>query len=109
MFLLALGFLFSGKAEKIFNKKDCRYIVIDEVAGIFISLLFVPYSLKVALIGFFLFRIFDALKPFPAAKLQDLTGSAGIMLDDVIAGIYTNIVLQVVLRGTIFTGVYLGP
>lgn len=88
----------TGKAERIFNKKDARCIVIDEVGGIFLSLIFVPYAIKLALLAFVVFRILDALKPYPAGYLQNLRGSLGIMGDDIIAGIYTNIILQVVLR-----------
>jgi len=101
--LIALGFLVSGKAEKIFNKKDAKYIVIDEVCGMLLSLMFVPYDIKMVVIAFFLFRIFDTLKPYPAQIVQNLKGSLGIMGDDIIAGIYTNILLQVAWRLTSFT------
>ncbi len=95
---LALGFALSGKAERVFGEKDPRYVVIDEVAGMLISLLFVPYDLTLAFIGFLMFRIFDTLKPFPAGQLQDIRGSAGIMLDDIIAGLYALFVLQVIMK-----------
>lgn len=100
LFLLTTvtGFLVSGKAERIFNKKDCRYIVIDEVSGMLLSFIFVPFELKWIIAGFFIFRLLDTLKPFPAGRLQNLEGSFGVMIDDVIAGLYTNIILQVVLR-----------
>jgi phosphatidylglycerophosphatase A len=93
-----LGFYFSGKAEKLFNKKDPKYIVIDEVAGMFLAFLFVPLDFKLLLIGFLLFRALDTVKPYPADPLQGLKGSAGIMLDDIVAGIYTNLILQIVSR-----------
>jgi len=94
----ALGFIFSGKAEKLFSVKDPKYVVIDEVAGIFLTFLFVPWDLRVILIGFILFRVLDTVKPYPADKLQDLPGSAGIMLDDLVAAAYANIILQIVTR-----------
>ena len=100
--ILALGFLVSGRAEQILAQKDSRYIVIDEVAGMlfsFISLLFFRYDLLIILIGFLLFRLLDTLKPYPASKIQGMHGSIGIMGDDIVAAIYTNIILQVVLRG----------
>lgn len=98
LLLIILGFLVCTEAEKILNKKDSRYIVIDEVCGMLLSLIFVPYDIKLVVIAFILFRILDSLKPFPAGRLQDLRGSPGVMLDDIVAGLYTNIVIQVVCR-----------
>lgn len=92
------GFLFAGEAEKIFNKKDARCIVIDEVSGMLLGLLFVPYNTKIVVIAFLLFRIFDSLKPYPVRRLEKLKGGAGIMCDDIAAGLYTNIILQAVFR-----------
>src|SRR3989338_2742352 len=96
--LIALGFLLAGRAEKIFNKKDAGCIVIDEVSGMLLSLIFIPYDIKLVIMAFILFRILDTLKPYPLDRLQNLTGSVGIMSDDIVAGLYTNIILQVVLR-----------
>lgn len=96
--MLLLGFLTAGRTERLLNKKDPRVIVIDEVAGMLLSLLFLPYDIKLVILAFFLFRLLDTLKPYPAGCLQDLKGSAGIMSDDIIAGCYTNIILQVVVR-----------
>lgn len=96
--LIALGFLLTGRAEKIFNKKDAGCIVIDEVSGMLLSLIFIPYDIKLVIMSFVLFRILDTLKPYPLDRLQNLTGSIGIMSDDIVAGLYTNIILQVVLR-----------
>jgi len=95
---MVLGFYFSGKAEKLFNRKDPKYVVIDEVAGMFLTFLFVPLDFKLLLIGFLLFRVLDTIKPYPAGRLQNLPGSAGIMLDDVVAGLYANIILQFLSR-----------
>ncbi len=95
---LLLGFVFCGKAEKSFSCKDPKYIVVDEVAGMFLTFLFVPLDFKLLLIGFLLFRILDTVKPFPADRLQNLNGSAGIMLDDIVAGIYANLILQFLSR-----------
>ena len=98
LFLTILGFKFSGKAESLFQEKDPHKVVIDEVSGILIALFLLPSNLPVIISAFFLFRAFDMIKPPPADKLQDLKGSAGIMLDDVVAGIYTNICFQVALK-----------
>ena len=95
---IILGFCFSGKAEKLFNSKDPKYIVIDEVAGMFLVFLFVPLDFSLLLIGFLLFRVLDTVKPFPAGRLQNLPGSTGIMLDDIVAGIYANLILQLLSR-----------
>ncbi len=91
-----LGFVCSGRAEKIFATQDPKYVVIDEVTGMLISLAFLPYDIKWVVIGFFLFRLLDTLKPFPASRFQRMHGSLGIMGDDIVAGIYCNIVLQIV-------------
>ena len=96
--VLLLGFVVCGRAERIFNQKDSRLIVIDEVAGMLVALLFLPYNLIIGALAFILFRILDIAKPFPANGLQRLSGSCGIMADDIIAGLYANIILQAVLR-----------
>jgi len=98
LILIILGFLVTGEAEKILNKKDARPIVIDEVSGMLLSLLFLPYDIKLVIIGFFLFRLLDTLKPYPAGPIQRLKGGIGVMSDDIVVGIYTNIILQVVFR-----------
>ena len=93
-----LGLLSAGVVEKIEGRKDPGCIVIDEVAGMMISLFALPLSWPVMLVGFFLFRAFDMFKIYPANRLEDMGGSVGIMSDDIAAGVYTNIVLQVALR-----------
>jgi phosphatidylglycerophosphatase A len=80
------------------NRKDARCIVIDEVCGILVALMFIPADIKIVVIAFLLFRLLDALKPYPAGCLERLDGGMGIMCDDLVAGLYTNIILQVVLR-----------
>lgn len=96
--LSALGLLYCGKAEQIFNKKDPRFVVIDEVVGMLLSLVFLPFDLRLVVLGFFLFRLLDTLKPYPACVFERMHGGIGIMGDDIVAGIYTNIVLQVFWR-----------
>lgn len=99
-FIMLLGLATCGRAEKIFNRKDPGCIVIDEVMGMLIALSFMPFDLKIIILAFIFFRIIDSLKPFPASRFQNMHGAAGIMGDDLIAGIYTNIVLQVILKVT---------
>ncbi|MEI8011140.1 MAG: phosphatidylglycerophosphatase A [Candidatus Omnitrophota bacterium] len=98
VFFTVVGFLTAGRVEALSGKKDPGCIVIDEVAGIMISFLFLPMTWPVMLTGFFLFRAFDMFKTFPADKFEAMGGARGIMLDDIMAGIYTNIVLQVAVR-----------
>ena len=86
--MLFLVFLICGKAEKVFNEKDSHKIVIDEVSGMLMCCCFIPVKFFYALGVFCLFRIFDILKPFPINKLQELKGSAGVMLDDILAAFY---------------------
>lgn len=96
--ILALGFCLSGQVEQVFKKKDPSFVVIDEVGGMLLSLAFIPAQPIFVCLAFFLFRLLDTLKPYPADKLQRLQGSVGIMSDDIVAGIYANLILQVVLR-----------
>lgn len=103
LFIFTLGVMFAGEAEKIYKHKDPRMIVIDEATGMLLSLFCVPFSMFSVILGFFLFRIFDILKPPPAKRMEKLTGSMGIMFDDIIAAIYTNLILQVIFRVFITT------
>lgn len=89
-----IGVASSHKAEKAFNKKDSGHIVIDEFAGYLVSTAFLPASWGYLFSAFILFRVFDILKPPPAKRLERLPGGWGVMVDDVAAGIYTNLILQ---------------
>ena len=75
-------------AEAHLGEKDPGAIVIDEVAGMTLSVLVLPRTLPVLLIAFVLFRVFDVVKPFPAGRAQALPGGFGVMVDDLIAGLY---------------------
>ena len=96
--IIALGLMTSGQMEKLLNKKDPGCIVIDEVAGMLIALSFMPYDFRIVFLAFLVFRILDTLKPYPAGRFQYLRGSLGVMTDDLIAGVYTQIVLLLVLK-----------
>jgi len=100
--LIILGFLLCGKGELLFNKKDARYIVIDEVVGMLLSLIFIPYNFRLVIIAFIMFRILDTLKPYPIARFEYLKGSMGVMGDDIVAGLYANIILQLIIRFATF-------
>jgi phosphatidylglycerophosphatase A len=87
------GIWISGLIESD-TRKDPSEVVIDEFVGQWVSLLFLPRHPAIFIAGFFLFRIFDIIKPFPANISQNINGGLGIMLDDLLAGIYTNLCLQ---------------
>jgi phosphatidylglycerophosphatase A len=91
--------------EKFFNRKDPSEVVLDEMVGLWISVLFIPFSLKIVLLAFIIFRIIDIFKPYPIRKAENLRGGLGIMLDDCIAGIYTNIIIRLIIIVTCFFGV----
>lgn len=102
--LLSGGLLCAGEAERLFNKKDSPRIVIDEAAGMLISLIYLPYNFGIVLAGFFIFRLLDIIKIYPARQLERLRGGFGVMSDDLISGIYTNLILQVAVRVISFKG-----
>jgi phosphatidylglycerophosphatase A len=89
-----VGIPASGEAEKYFNKKDPGACNIDEVAGQMVTLLLVPHQISLYIAGFFLFRFFDILKPFPIRRLEKIPGGLGIMLDDIMAALYALALLQ---------------
>ncbi len=99
-------FVQGARAEQAFGGKDPSYVVADETAGQAVALLLLPAiafdslprTVATLAAGFLLFRIADILKPAPAAQLQAIKGGAGIVIDDLIAGVYANIVLQFVAR-----------
>ncbi|MGD9160475.1 MAG: phosphatidylglycerophosphatase A [Desulfobacteraceae bacterium] len=88
----------SGRASKIMKKEDPSHVVIDEVAGVFVTLFLIPVSWTGIAAGFILFRIFDVIKPFPVGLIdKKIKGGAGIVLDDIMAGVYANVCLRIVL------------
>jgi phosphatidylglycerophosphatase A len=96
--LLFLAGVWAGTiAERHFSGTDPGPVVMDEVVGMLITLAFIPVGVTGAVIGFFLFRIFDIIKPYPAGKLESLHGGLGIMADDAMAAVYANISLRLVL------------
>jgi phosphatidylglycerophosphatase A len=98
--LFFLGISAGTTAERYFGGIDPGPIVIDEVVGMLITLAFIPVGPSGALAGFFLFRVFDVIKPFPAGRLERLHGGLGVMADDAMAAVYANISLRAVLWAT---------
>ena len=95
--IFVVGFLTAGSAEKILDRPDPGCIVIDEIMGMFVTLTLAPNHPMAWILGFILFRIFDVLKPFPVSWLDThLHGGIGIMMDDVMAGIYALASLQLI-------------
>ncbi len=99
-----IGLWAGSRVERALGRKDPGVIVIDEVAGMLLSviLLPLPLSIPVLVTAFLLFRLFDIRKPFPARESQALTGGMGVMVDDLIAGFYTVILIKGAL--TLFPG-----
>jgi phosphatidylglycerophosphatase A len=99
-----IGFFFlsvwvSENGERFLGKKDDQRIVIDEIIGFLITMLWVPKTIRFVIIGFLLFRFFDILKPFPIRRFEKgFKGGFGVVLDDVVAGVYANIVLRLIFR-----------
>ena len=96
-----IGVWSSSVVEPIWGKDPAR-VVIDEVAGMCVSLLFLPVNIKYVLCALILFRFFDIVKPLYIRKLESLPAGWGIMMDDVLAGAYSNILLQAVVWFNLF-------
>ena len=92
--LFVLGVYSSNKMAKYLDDHDPSEVVIDEVVGMGISLFMLPHSFGLYLLAFILFRIIDILKPSFIYRIQNLSGGWGIMLDDVLAGLFTFILVN---------------
>jgi len=95
--VFALGSWASGVVEHDCSRVDPGHIVIDEVIGMLVSLFMVPVAWPGAVLGFFVFRFFDVVKPYPANRLERLPGGLGVMADDAMAGVYSNVALRALL------------
>ena len=92
----------AAAAEKVYGQKDPAKIVIDEIAGVLVAFVGLPFNLQTAIIGFIVFRGFDIFKPFPIRLVESkVGGGSGIVFDDILAGLYTNLILRtaIVLLG----------
>ena len=95
--LFAAGCWAGSVAESHYGRTDPGYVVLDEVVGQLLTLLFVPVTWVGVIVGFLLFRLFDIVKPFPARQCERLHGGFGIMADDAVAGVYGNLALRLVI------------
>jgi phosphatidylglycerophosphatase A len=95
LFIAIIGWWGANYYEKFVNRKDPSEIIIDEIVGIWVAYLFIPLDLldlRLVILGFIFYRAMDIFKIFPIKRLEKMP--AGIMLDDIMAGIYTNIFLR---------------
>ncbi len=92
-----LGVAASARVARRRGQEDPSVVVIDEIVGQWITYIALPFTLTSALVGFVLFRIMDVVKPWPARQFEALPGGWGIMTDDVMAGLYANLALRLVL------------
>lgn len=90
----AIGIWASEVAVRHFASKDPGPVVIDEVAGQWLTCLLIPLSATGAVVGFVIFRIFDIIKPWPANRLEALPGGWGVMADDLMAAVYGHLTLR---------------
>jgi len=92
-------------AESIFAAHDSKSVVIDEIVGFLVAMVWIPFTWKTLLAGFILFRFFDAVKPWPISHLdKNVKGGLGVVCDDIAAGIVTNLILQALLTNTMIFG-----
>lgn len=92
-----VGVMVAHRMEKASGKKDAPEIVVDEAFSIFITMFLIPFSAGALIVGFILNRLFDIRKPFPAGLAEEIPGGWGIMLDDLVAAVYSNLFLRLIL------------
>lgn len=97
-----IGVYISNKFEKVYGK-DPAECTVDEVVGTWIALILLPKTIGIALTSFFIWRILDIIKPPPARQSERLKGGWGIMMDDVISGFYTLIIMHIIIK---IVGIY---
>ena len=95
-FFVLLSIWTSGRSARALEKDDPAEVVIDETAGLLLTLFLLPATGFNLCLGFILFRLFDILKPFPIRRLEKVEGGAGIVLDDLLAGVYGNVCLRLI-------------
>lgn len=100
--LLVMGVWAAGQTCQILKKKDASQVVMDEIVGMMITMIGLPLTPYWLVIGFFVFRILDIVKPSPAKYFDEkVAGGFGVMMDDVIAGLYGNLILHLMMRAQI--------
>jgi len=94
LFLIGVGIVVADQAARVIGGQDPPAIVIDEIAGIAVATLLLPPQVPERVVAFVIFRVFDVIKPFPARQAERLPGGFGIVGDDLIAGLYTNLLVR---------------
>ena len=94
LFFAVAGVWAAGRAEALLGEKDPGRVVVDEIAGQMVTLLFLPTTMPMLVVAFLVFRVLDVFKPWPARRLEDLPGGSGIMADDLMVGLYANLILH---------------
>ncbi len=94
-FFILLAIWVSDRSARVLGKDDPAEVVIDEVVGLLLTLFLLPATGFNLFMGFILFRFFDILKPYPIRKLEKIGGGAGIVLDDLLAGVFANVCLRI--------------
>jgi len=101
LIIIFFAIAIASAAEKILKQKDPAQIVIDEISGLAVTFVGLPFNLKTGLAGFVIFRAFDILKPFPIRALERrVCGGTGVVLDDVLAGICANLTIRLAIYVT---------
>jgi phosphatidylglycerophosphatase A len=95
--VIIIGIPLGTKFEQVYKMEDPPYCTIDEVAGMWISLILIPKEIIPVLAAFFLWRLMDIIKPYPARKFESLPGGLGVMMDDIAAGIYSLVLVHIFL------------
>jgi len=93
-----IGIITAAEVERQRSDDDPSCVVIDEVAGQLLTFLFLPVNISNLVLGFLAFRIYDIWKPFPVRRMESLKGGIGVMADDMLAGLYANLTLQLINR-----------
>jgi phosphatidylglycerophosphatase A len=100
--LFGMGVWASDRAIHILKREDAPQIVVDEVVGYFVTMVSIPFNFYWAVCGFCLFRLFDIFKPFPISFLdRKIKGGWGVMLDDLAAGLFANVVMHLMMRASL--------
>jgi phosphatidylglycerophosphatase A len=96
--LCLVGIWASNRATKLFRNKDPQQAVVDEIIGVLLTFLFVPFAISYGFVigGFLLFRLFDIWKPYPIDSLQNLPAGIGVCADDILAGVYAGVCLSII-------------
>jgi phosphatidylglycerophosphatase A len=106
VFLLPVSILAAEAYERFHDSHDASEVVIDEVIGFLITLAWLPLTWQTLALGFVIFRVLDIFKPFPISYLdRKVPGGVGVIVDDVLAGVIANLVLQIIYSKTSWLGV----